>query len=294
MLLTKENIKNNVIKNTAGIYYIKNKLNNKYYIGQSINMYKRLLFHINKSKDTNYQHIHRAINKDGIENFEFAIIAYIILDNKNDIKNKLDFLEKFYIKKYKCFGKDGYNATVGGDKGVLGLIQTPEVKQRISEVSIQKMHKKYNASCWCYNLDNKQYYYLNHIYEVDNLIGKNIRKSDVLKYITLNKHYNIYRFIFADTKDNLQNKIKYIQNDKNYMKFAHKKTNEEIQKMRMSLSKYVYCQYDLHNNLIKQYYLNDVKINFSEKIINILKSKNTNEYIQIDNYIWCKKLISDI
>ena len=50
-----------------------------------------------------------------------------------------------------------------------------------------------------------------------------------------------------------------------------KKTNEEIQKMRMSLSKYVYCQYDLHNNLIKQYYLNDVKINFSEKIINILK-----------------------
>ena len=83
-----------------------------------------------------------------------------------------------------------------------------------------------------------------------------------------------------------------LQNDKNYMKFAHKKTNEEIQKMRMSLSKYVYCQYDLHNNLIKQYYLNDVKINFSEKIINILKSKNTNEYIQIDNYIWCKKLIS--
>ena len=121
MLLTKENIKNNVIKNTAGIYYIKNKLNNKYYIGQSINMHKRLLFHIHKSKDANYQHIHRAISKDGIENFEFAIIAYIIFDDKNEIKNKLDFLEKFYIKKYKCFGKDGYNATVGGDKGVLGL-----------------------------------------------------------------------------------------------------------------------------------------------------------------------------
>ena len=128
MLLTKENIKNNVIKNTAGIYYIKNKLNNKYYIGQSINMYKRLLFHINKSKDTNYQHIHRAISKDGIENFEFAIIAYIILDNQNEIKNKLDFLEKFYIKKYKCLGKDGYNATVGGDKGVLGLNHTREVR----------------------------------------------------------------------------------------------------------------------------------------------------------------------
>ena len=65
------------------------------------------------------------------------------------------------------------------------------------------MHKKYNASCWCYNLDTKKYYHLNHIYEVDDLIGKNIRKSDVLHYMELNKYHNIYRFIFADTKENL-------------------------------------------------------------------------------------------
>ena len=44
MLLTKENIKNNVIKNTAGIYYIKNKLNNKYYIGQSINSFSHTCY----------------------------------------------------------------------------------------------------------------------------------------------------------------------------------------------------------------------------------------------------------
>ena len=288
MLLTKENIKNNVVKNTAGIYYIKNKLNNKYYIGQSINMYKRLLFHINKSKDTNYQHIHRAINKDGIENFEFAIIAYIIFDDKNEIKNKLDFLEKFYIKKYKCFGNDGYNATVGGDKGVLGLIQTPEVKQRISEVSIQKMHKKYNASCWCYNLDNKQYYYLNHIYEIDNLIGKEIRKSNILHYIELNKCRSICRFIFADTKENLQNKIKYLNKNSSF-----KLTEEQKQKIRLAHTKYIYCQYDLNYNLLNQYYHNDIKINFKKEFLDIIRNKKVNEYIQIDNYIWCKKLISN-
>lgn len=227
MLLTKENIKNNVIKNTAGIYYIKNKLNNKYYIGQSINIYSRLLFHINKSKDTNYQHIHRAINKDGIENFEFNIIAYIILDDQNEIKNKLDFLEKFYIKKYKCFGKDGYNATIGGDKGVLGLIQPPEVRQRIRETILEKTRQKYSAECWTYNLDTKKYYHLDHIYDIDNLAGYEIRKSDVLSYIILNKCYNIHRFIFGNSKENLQDKINYLQDKMNSNKnFTFKLTDE--------------------------------------------------------------------
>ena len=291
MLLTKENIKNNVIKNTAGIYYIKNKLNNKYYIGQSINMYKRLLFHINKSKDTNYQHIHRAISKDGIENFEFAIIAYIILDNQNEIKNKLDFLEKFYIKKYKCLGKDGYNATVGGDKGVLGLNHTREVRQHLREVNLEKAKQKYSVDCWCYNLDNKQYYYLNHIYEVDNLIGKNIRKSDVLHYMELNKYHNIYRFIFADTKENLQNKIKYL-NKNSSNKNTFKLSKEQKQKIRMARTKYIYYQYDLNHNLIQKYYIYDILIIFSKKFADVLRSKTVNkEYIN-NNYIWCKKLIS--
>ena len=136
MLLTKENIKNNVIKNTAGIYYIKNKLNNKYYIGQSINMRTRLLFHINRSKNITYQHIHRAINKDGLENFEFGILSYIIFDDKNEIKTKLDFLEKYYIRKYNSYGITGYNATIGGDKGVLGLIHTSEVRQHLKKCRI--------------------------------------------------------------------------------------------------------------------------------------------------------------
>ena len=287
MLLTKENIKNNVIKNTAGIYYIKNKLNNKYYIGQSINMYKRLLFHINKSKDANYQHIHRAINKDGIENFEFAIIAYIILDNKNEIKNKLDFLEKFYIKKYKCFGKDGYNATVGGDKGVLALIQTPEVRQRISEASIQKMHKKYNADCWCYNLDTKEIYYINHIYEIENIIKLPIRRSDVLHFIQLNKCNSIHRFIFADTKENLKNKIYYLNNKK----YVSQLTDEQRQKQRIGLAKYIYCQYDLNMNLVSKFYLNDVIINFSKQLLYILRDQQCEKPKLINNYYWVKKQI---
>lgn len=295
MLLTKENIKNNVIKNTAGIYYIKNKLNNKYYIGQSINVYKRLLFHINKSKIAEYQHIHRAINKDGIENFEFGILAYVNFDNINGVKTKLDFLEKYYIRKFKCFGKNGYNATIGGDKGVLGLKQKLETRQHIHEIRINQLREKYNMECWCYNLNTKQYYHLNHIYEVDDLIGKEVRKSDVLNYVITNKYYKIYNFIFADTYENLQPKIDYyLHIDKLSKKFSFKMTQEQIQKSRMSKTKYIYYQYDSNNELIQKYYINEILNNFSKQLANNLRSKKLNEYNQIGDYIWCKKLVNEI
>ena len=74
-------------------------------------------------------------------------------------------------KKNNCFGKNGYNATSGGDKGVLGLIQSKEVRQHLREVNLEKTRQKYNIECWCYNLNTKQYYQLNHIYEIDKLIN---------------------------------------------------------------------------------------------------------------------------
>ena len=60
------------------IYQIKNKINGKSYIGQTIkNPQERWKKHISISKkeehkDTSY--IHKAIRKDGIENFEFEVI----------------------------------------------------------------------------------------------------------------------------------------------------------------------------------------------------------------------------
>ena len=292
MLLTKENIKNIVIKKTAGIYYIKNMLNNKYYIGQSINMYSRLIFHINRSKTITYQHIHRAINRDGIENFEFNILAYVMFDDKNIIKEKLDFLEKYYIKKYKCFGKNGYNATIGGDKGVLGLIQSPEIIQQIRKTRIKNLNnKKYSIECWCYNLDIKKYYHLEHIYEIEK-IDNRIRKSDILHYINSDHCYNIRRFIFSDTKENLDKKIKFLQ-DKFNKKFTFKMTDSQIQNLRIAKTKYIYCQYDLNKNLISTYYLKELASKYG-KLANTLRCKGCNEYKQIDNYIWCKKLINEI
>ena len=60
----------------------------------------------------------------------------------------------------------------------------------------------------------------------------------------------------------------------------------------MAHTKYIYCQYDLNYNLLNQYYHNDIKINFKKEFLDIIRNKKVDEYIQIDNYIWCKKLIS--
>lgn len=132
-----EEIKN--VPKWAGIYYFKNNINNKYYIGQSIMLKKRIQHHISNYKNERYDTpLYRAFNKYGLEAFEFGILeefksGYTI----KDLKNKLDELEIFYIEKYNSYGSTGYNQTKGGDAGVLGYKMTSEQKDKISE-SAQK------------------------------------------------------------------------------------------------------------------------------------------------------------
>lgn len=48
--------------------------------------------------------------------------------------DKLDELEKYYIQKYQAYSK-GYNCTLGGQEGNLGLHHTEETKKLIGEKS---------------------------------------------------------------------------------------------------------------------------------------------------------------
>lgn len=90
---------------TCGIYKITNLINNKIYIGKSVNIQKRWNQHKN-AKDSSP--IHLAIQKYGINNFVIDILEECSRD-------ELDQKEKYWIQKYNsCFG-DGYNATIGGD-----------------------------------------------------------------------------------------------------------------------------------------------------------------------------------
>lgn len=97
----------------CGIYIIKNDINNKVYIGQSINIHKRIQEHFWKSecnKDVSYNSIlHAAIRKYGKEHFYYEIL-------EECDESLLDTLEKEYINKYNSISPNGYNILSGGQQ----------------------------------------------------------------------------------------------------------------------------------------------------------------------------------
>ena len=90
-----------------GIYKITNLINNKVYIGQSINIEKRWTRHKSDSKHK-HEPLYKAIRKYGLENFKFEVIEECSLI-------QLDDLEVKWIKYYNsCNYKFGYNISDGG------------------------------------------------------------------------------------------------------------------------------------------------------------------------------------
>ena len=95
---------------TGQIYIIKNKINDKVYIGQTtVNYQTRFKQHCKPSSiRTRHYKLYNAIKKYGEENF------YIELLEENIPIEKLNQREIWYIEKYDSFNF-GYNSTKGGD-----------------------------------------------------------------------------------------------------------------------------------------------------------------------------------
>ena len=99
-----------------GIYKYQNKINNKIYIGKSIDIKQRQYNHKSsayneKANDYDAQ-FHQAIRKYGLENFDYEVIAELTPEEYTP--QLLAELEKFFIKYYNSY-KEGYNATEGGE-----------------------------------------------------------------------------------------------------------------------------------------------------------------------------------
>ena len=88
-----------------GIYKYTNQINNKVYIGQSIDLEQRQYAHKSsafneKANDYNSQ-FHQAIRKYGLENFSYEIVAEI--SNEEYSKEMLNDLEKYFIQYYEYY-----------------------------------------------------------------------------------------------------------------------------------------------------------------------------------------------
>lgn len=99
------------------IYKITNKLNNKVYIGKTVNTVDyRWHQHVREANNNQNSNIilHKAILKYGYTNF----LVETLEECENDF---LDNRESYYIKLYDTYYKNGkgYNMTLGGDGGTI-------------------------------------------------------------------------------------------------------------------------------------------------------------------------------
>ena len=129
---------------SIGIYIITNKINNKSYIGQSVDIEKRITVHFRTAFRENYPtynyHIYQAIRKYGKENFEWRILETL----KEIDKKKLDQLEQYYINKYDTF-HHGYNMNEGGNTANQNIASGEKNgKAKLTEKDAVNIREAYN------------------------------------------------------------------------------------------------------------------------------------------------------
>ena len=207
------------------IYKIRNKINNKIYIGQTIRKFKKR-YSGELEKRTHNEHLKRSIQKYGIENFE--------IDEEFDIaysKEELDKLEDMYIKIYNCCDENyGYNNKFGGANG------------RFSEQTKQKLKE----SSPHLSGENHPFYGKHHTEEAKRRISKANKEN-----MKGEKNPNYGKHLSEEAKENLR--IKFTgSNNANYGKHLSEEHKQKLreanlgkklsEKTKIKLGKPVYCE----------------------------------------------------
>lgn len=215
------------------IYIIKNSVNNKVYIGQSINSAERWLSHIynatyEQKSDKKTQVIHRAMMKYGVDKFHYEIIEYQI--------ENYDEREKYWISFYNSITPNGYNVSDGGNGCGAGLNninsifkEKSKLLECISEISSSKktfanIGKKFGCSQEVISAIN-----LGYRYKMDNFIYP-LRDTDnrysyqILKQIRYSLKHELdlsikdisrkYKVDCSQVSNINQGKIYFVKNEK--------------------------------------------------------------------------------
>lgn len=120
-----------------GIYQIRNKVNNKIYIGSSVDILRRWKEHKRRLRGDYHSNLHfqRSWNKHGENNFKFEIL---MLSDELLLKSCeqyfLDNLEPEYNISTKASGGDYWSGKSKEDQPFYGKHHTEKTKQKMSEV----------------------------------------------------------------------------------------------------------------------------------------------------------------
>lgn len=148
------------------IYIIKNKNNNKVYIGQSVNPKQRWLQYKSAAKHMpNEQLITKAMNKYGFDTFWMEIL-------ESNIKN-YDEREKYWIQYYNSIAPNGYNIADGGagsGAGIYSSFAAINTQQELDEIieelitsnlTLKEIANKHQVSYMIINEINMGHTYFN-------------------------------------------------------------------------------------------------------------------------------------
>lgn len=187
------------------VYKIINKVNNKIYIGITKYQNPKMRFykHLAEYKtSSNYSKrpLYEAMKKYGVSNFEFHIIEKI----KNSELSKREIYWINYYKSYIGFdNSNGYNATLGGDKG----------HNLISKQESDRIIKLYLDGCSQNYISKKTHHSLTTIQKClkkEKIIPRKLQKK---KIVQLDKQKNIIR-----TFDSILEANRYFNKDKHNTK----------------------------------------------------------------------------
>jgi hypothetical protein len=100
-------------KQPAGLFAVKNKVDNKMFIGVSLNLPAKLrgiAFELN-SGSHGYHELASDYNRLGKENFEIAVLDQIEIKDETDkeLRTELETLEEMWFEKLKGEGITFYN-----------------------------------------------------------------------------------------------------------------------------------------------------------------------------------------